>query len=474
MECKFCHGQMEPDSTICPHCGKENAEETAPQTAAPQKNTGALILCIVGLVSLAAALLVVVLFGVNGGWDRLFGSKETTAVTDPSQSIGITEPGKATEPGGTTEPTAYVPGEGVLVRQSYTGEDAAVSAARENVIATMGNRTLKNEEFQTFYWMEFYNFASYNSYYLSYYGLDIAKPLDQQKMMQGDETWQQYFIETALETWRYYETLGIMAEKDGFTMDQEFQKRLADSEDGIRQLAAENGYDDVNLLLREEMGAGASVEGYMEYLATCYLGANYVEWLYEQNTPELAEIEAYYNSHSEQIESTGIDKESGLMSDVRHILIMPEGGVQGSDGYSVYTDDAWAACEKKAQEVLNEWLAGETTEDSFAELTGKYTEDGGYAENGGLYTGIHAQSNYVENFKNWAIDESRKAGDYGLVKTEFGYHIMYMVECDQAWIRYTSETMVAELATELIQEEMDKNTMDVSYENILLGFVDFS
>lgn len=466
---------MDPGSTVCPHCGKENAEaiteeitEKIAEETAPRKNTAALALCIVGLVSLAAALLLVVMFGVNGGWEQLLGGKETTGATVPSQTV------EATDPTGTTEPTEYVPGEGVLIRQSYTAADDAVQAAGKDVIAAIGDRTLTNEQFQVFYWMEFYNFASYNSYYLSLYGLDIATPLDQQSMMQSEETWQQYFIDTALETWRYYETVGIMAREAGFVMDTQYQQQLADSEDGIKQIALENGYADVNTLIQAEMGAGATLEGYMNYLEICYLGANYVEKLYEENAPALADIEAYYSSHSEQIEAMGIDKETGMMSDVRHILIMPEGGTQGSDGYNVYTDDAWAACEKKAQDVLNEWLAGEATEESFSAMTGKYTEDGGYAENGGLYTGIYAQSSYVDNFKNWAIDESRKPGDYGLVKTEFGYHIMYLVDCDQAWIRYTSETMVAETVTELIQEEMEKNTMDVSYEDILLGFVDFS
>jgi hypothetical protein len=33
----------------------------------------------------------------------------------------------------------------------------------------------------------------------------------------------------------------------------------------------------------------------------------------------------------------------------------------------------------------------------------------------------------VESFENWCFDESRKAGDHGMVETTYGYHIMYYV-----------------------------------------------
>jgi hypothetical protein len=39
-----------------------------------------------------------------------------------------------------------------------------------------------------------------------------------------------------------------------------------------------------------------------------------------------------------------------------------------------------------------------------------------------------ASSNYVDNFKNWAIDPARKTGDCDIVETSYGYHIMYFVK----------------------------------------------
>ena len=55
------------------------------------------------------------------------------------------------------------------------------------------------------------------------------------------------------------------------------------------------------------------------------------------------------------------------------------------------------------------------------------TADTASAETGGLYENIRISDNYVENFEKWSFDPARKAGDTGIVETEYGYHIMYFV-----------------------------------------------
>ncbi len=100
--------------------------------------------------------------------------------------------------------------------------------------------------------------------------------------------------------------------------------------------------------------------------------------------------------------------------DVRHILLT-------ADRYG--SDDKAKA---KAEELLDEWKNGDATEESFAELAGAWSEDGGSSLNGGLYTYV-TEGSMVEAFNDWCFDSSRKAGDTGIVKTDYGYHIMYYV-----------------------------------------------
>ena len=117
--------------------------------------------------------------------------------------------------------------------------------------------------------------------------------------------------------------------------------------------------------------------------------------------------------------------------DVRHILIQPEGGTKDEKGNTVYTDEAWAKAYTEAEAILKEWLDGEKTEESFGALANKHSDDrGGQVTNGGLYVDIYV-SQMVQEFEDWCFEPSRKTGDYGIVKTAYGYHIMYYVRADR-------------------------------------------
>lgn len=114
------------------------------------------------------------------------------------------------------------------------------------------------------------------------------------------------------------------------------------------------------------------------------------------------------------------------MDNVRHILISFETDDEDEEHHEV-TEEEKAAALDRAEALLEDWKSGEATEESFIALVEENTGDSGSATTGGLYENIHINSSYVPNFKNWAIDESRKAGDTGIVESDYGYHIMYYV-----------------------------------------------
>ncbi|MFR8334817.1 MAG: peptidylprolyl isomerase [Oscillospiraceae bacterium] len=47
-------------------------------------------------------------------------------------------------------------------------------------------------------------------------------------------------------------------------------------------------------------------------------------------------------------------------------------------------------------------------------------------QRGGLYENV-ALGQMVEAFNDWIFDTSRKAGDVGIVETDYGCHLMYFV-----------------------------------------------
>lgn len=144
------------------------------------------------------------------------------------------------------------------------------------------------------------------------------------------------------------------------------------------------------------------------------------------------------------------------LSNVRHILFNFEGGTKDDKGNTTYSDAEKAAAKEKAEKLLQQWKDGEATEESFIALVKDNTGDTASAETGGLYEEIHRESNYEPNFRAWAIDSSRKAGDTGIVDTSYGYHVMYYVGDDELSYRDF-----------LITNDMTNEDMTEWYEGVL-------
>ncbi len=120
-----------------------------------------------------------------------------------------------------------------------------------------------------------------------------------------------------------------------------------------------------------------------------------------------------------------LDKPAYIMNsvDVRHCLIQ----FDAKDSNNV-TDEEKQAAYKTAKALYDEWLAGEKTEETFKKMVTENTQDDGSKETAGLYEGIRISDSYVEAFENWSFDDARKAGDSGIIETDYGYHIMYFVK----------------------------------------------
>lgn len=148
---------------------------------------------------------------------------------------------------------------------------------------------------------------------------------------------------------------------------------------------------------------------------------------------------------------------------VRHILVIPKSGdddssssASSSTATKKYTEEEWAAALEKANSILDEYNKGDKTELSFAELAEKYTDDTSSTSvnmnnmyGGGIMDTQLGQM--VSDFENWAIDSSRKYGDVEIVKSSYGYHIMFFISyCPQ--YMYDAEN---QYITDLINDDAD-------------------
>ena len=186
-------------------------------------------------------------------------------------------------------------------------------------------------------------------------------------------------------------------------------------------------------------------------------------------------METYFSENADMLESDyGVTKESGKIVDVRHILIMPKGATEDTIRTDKFDDEAWAYAETTANEILAQWTAGEKTEESFAELAAEMTQDSGSKESGGLYSGITSAASLVKPFLDWCMDETRTVGDTEVVKTEYGYHVMYYSAGDEGWIICCRNGVRNEKLDKLMQEMNEANEAQYNFKKLELVSVDLT
>ena len=447
MKCKNCKAKLEKDATVCPSCGSKVTGQT--DTGSKKVKGWKLAIVIAAATILLLSLTVVVYWTIIG----------VESFDEGVQSIV----------------KLFVPRENdVFYKDSYSVSDKKAAKKSDEVVATVGGQTLTNGELQIYYWMNVYDFLNNYGYYAVYAGLDYTQPLDEQKCPEVDGTWQHFFLDDALAGWHNYQAMALMAEKEGMKLDADMQKDLDGLRESLAASAVKGGFASIDAMLQADMGPGCSYEDYYSYMEVYYTGYMYFSDRYSavEVTDEM--IEAYFKEHEASLKENKITKESGNLYDVRHILIEVEGGTKDKDGKTTYSDADWEACRAKAQKLLDEWLAGEHTEDTFAKFAQDHSADTGSSSNGGLYTDLDKDTSFVDEFVDWYMDENRKVGDYGLIKTEYGYHIMYCSDIEAKWIAASRDGIMNEESSKILKSATSQFPMEVNYKKIVLGVVDLN
>ena len=194
--------------------------------------------------------------------------------------------------------------------------------------------------------------------------------------------------------------------EDDKTEDKEDDKKYSKATEVDDQL-----YSKINALMQEWLRDTARKEGDITALKST-----------TKETKDGKEVETLKGYYIVMYKSVNDNKYA--LANVRHILVKFEGGTTDKNtGKTTYSQAEKDAAKKEATRIYDEWLKGAKTEDSFAELAKKYTDDGN-GDEGGLYKDIVPEQ-MVATFNDWCFDEARKAGDHGTVETEYGWHVMF-------------------------------------------------
>ncbi len=195
------------------------------------------------------------------------------------------------------------------------------------------------------------------------------------------------------------------------TTKEEFEAVAFDYLRNVTYLDDEKVTDDA---IREKVSALSTKSTYVKDDATA-------EWAFADDRKagdvftEISEDKTTYSAYM-LLATPSLDEYNTV--NIRHILL--SSATYGSD----------EAAKAKAEELLAGFTGGA---DAFAALANEYSEDTGSNTNGGLYENV-GKGEMVESFDAWIYADGRKAGDTGIVKSDYGYHVMFFVgEGEIAW-----------------------------------------
>lgn len=423
--------------------------------------------------------------------------RETAAALEATQAAVET-----TVPEETVPPTVPADGDpdNVTCKGTYTAEDSAVKAAADTVAATAGEQELTNGLLQVFYWMEAeaYRQAGHEI------APDFDKPLDTQECPIDDTaaSWQQYFLQRALNAWHSAQALVLQADAEGVPTEEAYQPNLKNHDiyltekpatkvlygfnkgfqpnelhqaylDGIpamlEEVAADNGFAGLDALAADAAGAGADGGDLSRYAELYNLAYMYFTTLNYSTAAEKEEVEAFFTEKEGEYQAAGINQDSGSLVDIRHALLIPEGAVVASDGAVNASEEAWNACETEANAMLEAFLGGkDTSEPRFAELANENSADAGSSLNGGLYQNLH-RGQLDEPLDSWCFDDARQSGDTVVLRSDCGVHILYFSGSKEIWYAAAERDLLMEKGGALIAAAREKYPMTVDYSAIVLG-----
>ena len=258
------------------------------------------------------------------------------------------------------------------------------------------------------------NYNKYSSYAYNYYNLPVSKFLEGGTTDENGNT--TYSDEEKAAAQQKAEAAAKSLTGEEITTAQALDAAIAalsinaDNDTAMSTRYDDQSYTGINSTIAQWLSDSSRKEGDITYLANSTTDADGKET-----------INGYYI-----VRFDSVNDNTFPLKNVRHILVSFEGGTSDDSGNITYSEEEKAAAKATAEELLNQWKSGEATEDSFAALATEKSSDTGSTANGGLYEDIYPNQ-MVASFNDWCFAEGRKAGDTGIVETQYGYHVMYFV-----------------------------------------------
>ena len=371
----------------------------------------------------------------------------------------------------------------VTCKGTYSATNLDVLSNAHNVVATVGDAELTNVQLQIYYWMAVNTYRAENHEIAPDWNVNLDEQLC--ALTNSDTSWQQYFLQSALDTWHHYQAAVSLSQETVFdteeaysidekkhqeniseetayldvlygynaaySVDPQHQAHLDQLEDMLEHQAEEAGYASLSDLVLEMAGMGTTPEYLVNYAKLANLGYMFLSTLNYYVEAGKSEVTAYYEANAQHYEEAGITADSGKSVTIRHILI----------------DGTKANAESTANSLLTKYKKY-NTEVYFGELAYQNSDDLATYKSGGLYYDLH-EGQLTGDLNTWCFAEERQPGDVAVVKSDAGYHVVYFQSATERWYAEVEKDLKNQILCDIISGAMETYPMDVDYSSIFLS-----
>lgn len=287
---------------------------------------------------------------------------------------------------------------------------------------SIGNTSYTAAEYSFFYKMNYNSFVNQYGSYLSMMGLDTTKSLSSQQYTE-DQTWADYFKESAQSSMKEMTALYDDAIKNGFELSDDDKTSLQSTLDSFETGYADAGYASADAYITGIYGKGCNLKVVSALIEKYYIAQAYSTQKNDSLTYTGDQLKAYYEENKDDLDQYtyiayfadgSVPEDSSDTSDTE---------ASASPEASADTEAETAAAMASAKTIADAIVADGKTADEFKQsvLAQTQTEASESTTQG---------SSLTDKYADWLKDASRKEGDTTVIETDTGYYALYFISRD--------------------------------------------
>ena len=306
---------------------------------------------------------------------------------------------------------------------------------KHGTYVTVGEHEVQRAEYECYYYSSINSLYSYYGNYLSYMGLDLSQPLDQQTYM-DDMTWKDYFDQQAVEQLKQVYALTEEAEAAGFEYDA-----AADVDAAVESLETSAGDADMTVseYVKASYGSLATLDNVKSFVEKSSIATAYYNSVEDATEVTSDEVNAYYDENKDNYDSVDYlickieadmpeEETEAAETDAETEIAESETLSEEEQAAKEAEEEAVkAAAMEEAKAKADEMLTQVTDESSFSPLYADYATDNTVEFE---KTNVKKSAVSPTAVAEWLFDNARQAGDKTVIEdsTNNAYYVVYFKE----------------------------------------------